>query len=851
MASSVRSPSPRSAHADTVWTRLPPAARHGVCLGIFLILALSFYSPVVFEGNTFQGGDNTTFRANAQVTVEHHERTGEWPRWAPTVFSGMPYINYKTAVTQFDDVVSMARSVAWPVGHLFVLMVGVYLLVFYLTRNQLSGLLSGVAFGFTTYIPIIIAVGHNTKFIALAYAPYVLLAFAYTLRNPSLLGGLLFAGTLALQLRAKHPQIVFYTGMVLLVWWILEVVGAVRENRVPALATSTGWLGLGTVLGLCMAAQPYLARYEHKQFSVRGAAAAAGSGGEGGGGGMGWEAAMRWSQGPGELFTLAVADAFGGGGQTYWGPKTFTEGPHYVTGVVLALAGLAAWKVRTWLVWGLGLATLGTALFSLGKYAAWINWPFFQYFPFFNAFRGPEMWLSVTALVLIVLAGIGLDYALCRDDSQSRRQRQQSDPRQRPLLISFGVVFAVVGLLWLAPNTVFDFEKPNEQQRIRQALLRQNPNVSPQNPKVQQAVRRQVQKLKQQRRAAFATDAQRTLLFLALAAGALVLYRRRTIPAWGAGLALVAVVAVDLWGVDSRYMTEDHYSSSGTEQAIPTYQFDRFIKQRQQEAGGLGHFRVLSLVEGDPTSTARPSYHYESIGGYHGAKLQRYQDYLDHILQVTTSRTPNENALDLMNTRYLVARQQLPGTEVAYRSQRSGVLVLENTDAVPRGFLVGETEVTEDAEDTWARLRASSFDPRRTAVLPEPLDAPVTPIDSNSTAEVGLENYGPEEIRWTVQTDAPRLFVASEVYYPAGWNAYLNGERVPIHRVNYLLRGVHVPEGEHTLVMRFEPAADRYGTWIAATSTVLVYGGILTYAGIRVRRRWGHEGDAEPSDESS
>jgi len=848
MASSVRSPSPRAAHADTVWTRLSPGARHGVCLGLFLILALSFYSPVVFEDNSFQGGDNTTFRANAQVTIEHHEKTGEWPRWAPNVFSGMPYINYKTAVTQLDDLVGMARSVAWPVGHLFVLMVGVYFLVFYLTRNQLSGLLSGVAFGFTTYIPIIIAVGHNTKFIALAYAPYVLLTFAYTLRNPSLLGSLLFAGTLALQLRAKHPQIVFYVGMVLALWWLVEVIGAVREDRVPELATSTGWLGLGTVLGLCMAAQPYLARYEHKQFSVRGAAAAAG-GGDGGGGGMGWEAAMRWSQGPGELFTFAVADAFGGGGQTYWGPKTFTEGPHYVTGVVLALAGLAVWKMRTWLVWGLGLAALGTALFSLGKHAAWINWPMFQYFPFFDAFRGPEMWLSVTALVLVVLAGIGLDYALRRDEARSRRKRQQqADPRQRPILLSFGIIFGIVGLMWLAPNTMLDFEKPNEAQRIRQALLRQNPNVSPQNPKVQQAVRQQVQKLKQQRRSAFATDAQRTLLFLALAAGALVLYRRRTLPAWGAGLAVVAIVAVDLWGVDARYMNEDRYSSEETEQAIPTYQFDRFIKKKQQEAGGLGRFRVLSLAEGNPTSTARPSYHYESIGGYHGAKLRRYQDYLDHILRVNASDGPNENALDLMNTRYLVARQQLPGTEVAHRSRQSGVLVLENPDAVPRGFLVGDTEVVEGAEETWAQLRDASFDPRQTAVLPEPLEAPVTPIDSSSTAEVNLERYAPEEMRWTVQTDAPRLFVASEVYYPAGWNAYLDGEQVPIHRVDYLLRGVHVPEGEHTLVMRFEPTADRYGTWIAAASTVLVYGGVLTYAGLRVRRRWLRADDEEADD---
>ena len=851
MVSSTRQPSPRASHGDTTWSRLSPLSRHGVCFGILLIVGLAFYSPVVFEGNTFQGGDNTTFRANAQVTIEHHEETGEWARWAPNVFSGMPYINYKTAVTQLDDLVSTARSVAWPVGHLFVLMVGVYLLVFYLTRNPLSGLLSGMAFGFTTYIPIIIAVGHNTKFIALVYAPFVLLAFAYTLRNPSLLGGLLFAGALALQLRAKHPQIVFYVGMLLALWWLGEVIGAVREDRVSEVAVSTGWLALGTVLGLAMAAQPYLARYQHKQFSVRGVAAAATGGGGGGGGGMGWEAAMRWSQGPGELFTFVVAEAFGGGGQSYWGPKTFTEGPHYLGGVVMALAGLAAWRVRTWLTWGLGLGALATALFSLGKYAAWINGPMFQYFPFFDAFRGPEMWLSVTALALVVLAGIGLDYALRRDAPQGRRRGQQTDPRQRPILIAFGVVFGLVALVWGAPNTFLDFEKPNEQQRIRQALLRQNPNVSPQNPKVQQAVRQQVQKLKGQRRGAFTTDAQRTMLFLVLAAGALVLHRRETIPAWTAGLAVVAVVAVDLWGVDARYMGEERYSSQEVEQSIPAYQFDQFIKKEQKQTGGLGRFRVLSLVEGNPTSTARPSYHYENVGGYHGAKLQRYQDYLDHILQATGQGAPNENALDLMNTRYVVARQQLPGTEVAYRSEQSGVLVLENPDAVPRGFLVGQTEVIDDPKRTWSRLRSPSFEPRQTALLPEPLDAPVTPIDGNSTAEVTMEHYEPEEIRWTVDTDAPRLFVASEVYYPAGWNAYLNGEQVPIHRVDYLLRGVHVPEGEYTLEMRFEPKADRYGRWIAWTSTILVYGGVLTFVGLRVRRRWFGNRVADSDEDTS
>ncbi len=850
MASSQRSSS-RSGEPDSFWTQRSPSSRHALCLGVLLVIAASFYAPVLLEGQTIHGTDTISWRANAEALIEHYEQTGERALWAPNVFGGMPafLINYTLDIPQVDTLVQQVRSFAWPIGHLFVLMMGVYLLVFYLTRNHLSGLLSGVAFGFTTYIPIILAVGHNTKFIALAYAPYVLLAFVYTLRNPSVLGSLLFAAALALQLRAKHPQIVYYVMMVLGVWWLVELVGAVREERLKPLAKSTGWLALGTGGALLMVAQPYLATYQYKQFSVRGAEAGAG----GGGGSMGWESAMQWSQGVWELLTLIVAEAFGGGGQTYWGPKAFTEGPHYVGGVVAALAGLAVWRVRTWMTWGLGAAVLATILFSLGDHAAWINWPMFQYFPFFDAFRAPETWLSVSALGLAVLAGIGLAYALRHDPSRSRRQRQNADPRQRPILVAFGAVFGVVAVLWLMPNVILDFEKPNEEQRYTQMLLQQNPDLSPQNPQVQRAINQQMQKVKQERQDVFTADAQRTLLFLVLAAGALLLYRQEKIQPWLAGLIVVAIVTVDLWGVDKRYLGEEEFTpQQDVEQEIPTYQFDQFINQQKEEAGGSGHFRVLSLAEGNPTSTARPSYHYEQIGGYHGAKLQRYQDYLDHILQINQSGPPNENALDLMNTRYIVARQQLPGTEVAFKSQQSGVLVLENPDAVPRGFFVGQTEIVENTEDMWARLRDSSFDPQTTALLSEPLDGPVTPIDSASTANVELERHTPSEIEWTVQTDAPRLFVASEVYYPAGWKSYLDGEEVPIRRVDYLLRGVHVPEGEHTLVMRFEPKAEQYGRWIAGVSTVLVYGGIISMVGIQYRRRREiEEGEDEESDRDS
>lgn len=802
-------------------------------MGLLLVVALAFYSPMVFEGKGVHGTDNITWRSNANVLLEHQEKTGEQSLWNPNVFGGMPafLIQYKQAIPQVDDIIDAARPYVWPVSHFFFLLLGMYLLVFYLTRNHLSGLLAAVAFGFTTYLPIILGAGHNTKFITLAFAPYVVLAFVYTLRNPSLLGGLLFAGTLALDLRAKHPQITYSVLMMLLVWWVVELVWAWRNDEIEPFAKSTGWLAMGTGLALLMVAQPYAAIYQYKQFSVRGAEVAAGGGG--GGGGMGWEKAMQWSQGPKELFTLAIADAFGGGGGTYWGPKSFTEGPHYVGGVVLALAGLAVWRVRSRLTWGLGAGVLATTLFALGKHASFVNWPMFAYFPFFDAFRAPETWLSITALGLAILAGVGLDYALRRGDGRH-------EERTRSILYLFGGIAAVVLLLRVGPNLFFDFEKPNERQRLVQAIQQQRPELSVQSQQVQQFIQKRLQQSQAERREMFKADATRTLLAVGAVLLLLWLYRRETLPGWATGGLIALVVLIDLWGVDRRYLGSEQFSPQpDTETQIPNTQVDQFVKEKVDEAGGPGRFRVFPLqtpYSGNPFSNAISSYHYQSVGGYHGAKLQRYQDYIDHILR-SSRRGPNENALDLMNTRYIIAGQQLPGTNVAYRDQETSTMVLENPDAVPRGFLVGETEVVDEPQATWERLRSSSFDPRTTALLPEPLDEPVTPIDSNSTAAVTLESFSPPEITWTVETDAPRLFVASEVYYPSGWTATLNGEEVPIHRVDYLLRGVHVPEGEHTLTMRFEPKVHTYSVWVAGGATTGVYGGIVFLLWGRYRRR--------------
>ena len=838
------------------WYAWPARAQHAVAAALLAALSVAFFAPVHFGEGTLVGGDTVNWRAMAEAMLDYEAETGTEALWNPNAFAGMPgyMIQYSKQVPQLDTLVTAVRKVAWPSSHMVVLLWGVYALVYVLTRDSLSGLVAAPAFGLTTYLPIILTAGHNTKFIALAYAPWLVLAFVYALQRaqqggerggvssaggggePSwrggLLRGLLFAVALAVNLRAGHVQITYYVTWLLAVWWLAEGVAAWRGGRQAAFGRATGWLALGGVLGLLMVAQPYLVSAEYKTYTIRGSVPASG----GGAGGLDLDYAMRWSQGPAELLTLAVADAFGGGPQTYWGPKPFTEGPHYLGGVVLMLATLALVRVRRAATVGLGVGAGLMVLFALGRHLPFVNEPLFQYFPLFDAFRAPETWLSVAALALAVLAGLGA-WGAARPPQGEADAEAATTTRAVYGVSAAAVVLALV--LAFAGPSLFDFERPDEAQQVARAVAQQN-DLSPTDRRVQRAAERYLTEQRTRRARALASDARRTLVFVLLAAGLLAAARREVVPAWALQAGLALLVVVDLWGVDKRYFTDDDLAPvASAQERVATYGFDRFVVERQREAGGPGHFRVLSLEAGDPMTNARPSFHYESLGGYHGAKLQRYQDFIDYVFRDPATGRISETALDLLSARYIIAPRPLPGTREVYRDERTGRLVLENPDAAPRAFFVGATEVIPDPEATWARLRDPAFEPTTTAILPEPLPDgfQTTPLDAASTATVRLDRFTPREIRWTLETDAPRLLVASEIYYPAGWTATLDGAPVPIHRVDYLLRGVAVPAGTHTLVMRFAPTRHTLGVWVSGVSTALVYGGTAALLGLAYVRR--------------
>lgn len=816
----------------TAWEKLPESVQHVVCVAFLVAVAFAFFAPIHVGGLQIQSTDITQFRGMAQSILDYQEAAGEPALWSTNPFGGMPAfkISYSKAIPQLDSITRFLRSVIWPSSHLILLFLGMYALVVFLVRDKLAGVMAACAIGFTTYIPVFLMAGHNSKFETLAFVPWLVLAFAYGMRHPKLLSGLLFAMAFALNLRAGHEQITYHTAFMLGIWWIVEGIVAARSGDLKRYGQATGWLFMGTVLGLLMIAQPLMATWEYKAYSIRGAS----SGGVSGGGGLAWDYAMAWSQGFGEMITLLIADAYGGGGLTYWGDKIFTGGPHYIGGLVLLLAAFAIWKVRKPEVWGLGAATLLMLLFALGENFEALNRLMFNYFPFFDAFRVPETWLLMVVFACVLLAVWGI-----RHITQPAASEEERVAQTKSVFIAVGAAVGLMVILLVMKDVFFDFERENEVQMLANRMAQGDTRVMPQA--MQQAQQLVSTRIKPERIERFNQDAMRTLFALLVGGAALMAYRRQWIPAWLMKVVLVLVVLVDLWGVARRHFNADApqlVAATRAENPIDRYPYDDFILAEREAAGGLGSFRTLSLMA-SLSENARPAYFYETLSGYHGAKLRRFQDYLDHILY-DANGLPNQNALDLMNVRFVVAPVAFPGMDVVAQGtygQNRDYVVSENTDVLPRAYFVGQTEVLSSAEETWARLQDPNFDLHTTALLPEAIDFEATPIDSTSTVAVEVQAYGPREIVWQVDTDAPRLLMVTDVYYSAGWHATLDGEPVPIHRANYLLRAVPIPAGEHTLVMRFDPPGHYRGMWVAGLSTAFVYGGVLVLLGLAWMRR--------------
>ncbi len=808
-----------------MWDRLSERNQHLVSLTVLLTLSVTFFAPIHFSGKQLVAGDTIQWRAMAQSMIEHEEESGEASYWAGRVFAGMPgyMISPELSIPQVDTLMRELRKLAWPSSHMMLLFAGMYLLAWHLTRESLASVLAAVIYGFTTYIPVILVAGHNSKFIALAWAPWMLLAFIHAMRKRSVVSGLLFAVALAANLRAGHVQITYYVTFIAGIWWLVEGVHAYRADTTRAFLKSSGMLLVGSVLGLMMVAQPYLAHAELTPFTTRGSAVGGATGG------MAWEYAMAWSQGTGEMLTLLIADAYGGASPTYWGGKTFTGGPHHLGVLAIMMSFIAIWKVRDETTLALTLSAVLIMFFALGENLAMVNRGMFDYFPLFSAFRVPETWLSVLALVAALLGAHGLV-------SIRRKRNDESVLSSQPWLRIGGGLAVFLVILLVFGTSIMGFEQPFERGTLVSQIQAQNPGISTSNPRVVSFIDSELATRVEERVDRFQTDAGRALAVLLLGGLLLVLYYRRTIPYWLLACLVVLIVAVDLMGVGRRHVREEVLSEViQGENRVPQYPFDDFLLGQKEILGGEGAFRVLSLENGlHPTKNARPSYFHESLGGYSGAKLRVYQDFLDNILFSSGASGLNSAAMNMTNVRYLIANRAIPGYDLVFQDDRTDMSVFENPDVLHRAFLVEKVTPVPDAQTAWARLNSPDFNPAREALVYDADSLPgglLSSYERDSTAVLSVvtESYQAEDMTFRIRSERARLLVVSEVYYPRGWNATVNGETTGIVQVNHLLRGVPVPEGESTVRLLFRPPSQRNGVLITGLGTVLTYGLLLFF----------------------
>ncbi len=797
---------------------LPASRQHIIALAILFVIPLILFFDTTLGGKELQRHDITQYRAAVESVYEYQEQFGEEPLWANNIYGGMPsyVIAIEKAVPHLDNLDRYFKTI-YPAFQFWVLLGGMYFFLTLMGFKPLTACFGSIIFGLTSYFPIIIIAGHTSKFVALGFIPWLLSGYWMLMKKEKkLLGLFIITVAMALEIRAGHPQITYYYFYLIGGLFIFDSYRMIQEKRTKTWITLGLLLAAGVLIGALGNAEKVLALQEYAHYSLRGGSAVQGTTT------MDTGYAFGWSQGISETLTLLIPDLFGGSGAEYWGPKTFTSGPHYFGAVAFVFFVIALFKVREKNMFVfLAVGTLGI-LFAWGGNFLILNQFAFDYIPFFNKFRAPETWLVLTVLCYTVVAVYGFNWLLDFTAHKAASFKQLYAP--------IGTILATLLILFIGVNSM-SFIKQGEVANIANQIAQQN-QVSVNNPQVQQQANNYVKsRLVPEREEKAKGDILRLALFIIITTGLVFAISNSKIGLSIGSFILIILISFDMINVDQRYMPEQNFVASNINPVnyleSQRRDIDQFIEGHISE-NSTYPYRVFPLLD-SPFQNATGAYFYPIIGGYTAAKLSVVQDVLmaqDGPLFSGPSGI-NLGLLALLNTKYITYNQPLgiPGLTPVFRGN-SGV-VLQLDEVLPKAFFVDSTITTNDPVDAYNHLYPGVIDFSNTAVI-EDFTAETSP-DSSSSVEVSYYT-GPE---MTIKTSRskPGFLVISEIYYPEGWEALLDGEEIPIHKTNYLLRGVQVPAGEHTLEFDFKPRSIALGSSLSMFSLVtqLILGLFLAF----------------------
>lgn len=807
--------------------------KYGIHLGIiaaFVIICFAYFSPVM-QGKVPIQGDVIQAKAMQKEIMDVRAKEGKGPLWTNQMFGGMPayqiWVQYPNNITTYGiDLIK--RTFPDPVGTVLLYLLGAYLLFYVLRVKPWLAAIGSIAFAFTSYNLIIIAAGHSNQALAIGFFAPILAGILLTLRGKYWLGASILALSMALEIRSNHIQMTYYLFIAIVILAIIELYHAYKVHALKAFGKTAAFIAGAMFVAVLVNAGTLWTTYEYAAETIRGKSNLTTDKSEPRNG-LDKEYAYQWSQGPAETFSVLIPNVYGGassidalvkpesnlyktlqpiagentqnaigqlaqqlGMNQYWGNKPFTAGPYYFGAIICLLFIFGLFIVKNRIKWWIVAASALILLLSFGRNFPLVSDLFFDYVPMYNKFRAVESMLAVVGLLVPILAVLAAKEAL-------EGQYEQKYLVKR-LTWSAGIVGGFALIVALVPTLFFSFTTSNHLQII-QALTQMLDNNTTIANQIGNA-------LVMDRIALARADALRTLLFIVI--GFVILWGAitRKVNTQMALILLTLAVLIDLWQVDKRYLNKDNFTTkSQIKNHYTPRDVDTFILADKDP-----NFRVFDTTLGDPFKSADASYFHKTIGGFHSARLKRFQELVDHQL----TKSYNQDVLDMLNTKYIITRD--PKGE-SFRMQR-------NATACGNAWFVTSVQFAENADQEMEAI--SSFDAKKEAIVDKSYKdlIDVKRLGVGAEGFIKLIKYHPDHLTYEYSLAKDAIAVFSEIYYNKGWNMYIDGVKKPYFRADYVLRAAQLEAGNHKVEFKFEPVSYYTGEKISLAGSILLVAGL-------------------------
>jgi hypothetical protein len=797
---------------------------HLIIAGIFIALASIYFSPA-YQGKVLPQSDVQQAQFMAREIMEFKAIDGKGPLWTNSMFGGMPsyqiWAQYPYNITTYI-IAFFTKTFPNPIGIVILYLLGAYLLFCTLKVNPWLAAAGALAFTFTTYNFVIIEAGHNNQALAISFFAPILAGIILTLRKNYLAGAGITAFFLALEIRSNHVQMTYYLFIALLILIGIELYHAIKSKQTNTFLKSIGWLAAAALLAVAVNAGTLWTTYEYAQESIRGKSnLTATDKSKPSSGGVDREYAYGWSQGVGESITFLIPNAYGGSSSshietdnsnvakvltekgvapeqaqgvakqmpTYWGDKPGTSGPFYFGAIICFLFVLGLFIVQDRIKWWILGASLLSLFLAFGKNFPLISDLFFDYFPLYNKFRTVESNLAVAGLLVPILAILAVKEITLQDPKILLKKFFYS------VYITGGILLIII----ILPTLFFSFKGAGNEQFIQQFM---------QGTGVDRAFADAVGNALALDRASIARmDAFRSLVFVLIGAGLIWMLIKQKLKAEYIFPLLAIAVLIDMWGIDRRYVNNDQFIEKNLmlQQAQPR-QVDQLIMK-----DATPDYRVFDMTT-NPFTDARPSNFHNTIGGYHAAKLKRYQE----VIEKQFNGSVNEDVLDMLNTKYVIM------TDQTGQSQR----MVNRETAAGNAWFVKKLVYVKNADQEMAAI--NSFNPKDVAFVDEKFKPMIDEkkVGFSPTGSIRLTSYRPDNLVYEYSADRDVIAVFAEVWYDKGWNAYVDGNKIDHFRADYILRAAQLPGGNHKLEFKFEPASYYTGEKISLVASILLIAAI-------------------------